>query len=229
MPNSRHQGRPERKEWPQCKAEGCLKTTQGGAFGFCHSHYMACRRGHLDSSGRWNSPMGRNRCSITTEGCKIPNCNFSHYGRGFCRRHLRKFNAGLLGANGEILRIPVIGRPRKKDKWVGVDGYALVPAPPGHPRARQDGSILEHRLVIESKIGRYLEDWEIVHHKNGDRSDNRPENLELLDGRARNGTEAHPPGHEFNLLTAIQVVLQSRELPVELVKPIQDFRERLVN
>ncbi|HZQ86957.1 MAG TPA: HNH endonuclease signature motif containing protein [Acidimicrobiales bacterium] len=56
-------------------------------------------------------------------------------------------------------------------------GYVMVRAP-DHPRACL-GYVFEHILVAEELIGRFLMEGESVHHINGVRDDNRPENLEL--------------------------------------------------
>jgi len=52
---------------------------------------------------------------------------------------------------------------------------------PEHPRARTGSGryVFEHILVMEGLLGRYLYPDETVHHINGLRDDNRPENLEL--------------------------------------------------
>ena len=58
-------------------------------------------------------------------------------------------------------------------------GYVLRRVPT-HPKAKTaNGYILEHVLVMEEVLGRYLLDGENVHHRNGIKDDNRPENLEL--------------------------------------------------
>lgn len=58
-------------------------------------------------------------------------------------------------------------------------GYVAVAVPEGHHLRQAHGYAYEHDLIAEESLGRRLAPDEVVHHRNGDRSDNRPENLEV--------------------------------------------------
>lgn len=84
------------------------------------------------------------------------------------------------------------GRKRGEGRYVNSLGYVLKRMP-DHPQAHK-GYVLEHRWVMEQAMGRPLESAEHVHHRNGDKTDNRPENLELADRVAHGHKHGRPKG-----------------------------------
>lgn len=94
----------------------------------------------------------------------------------------------------------------RKPKYVAGDtkktagGYILVYIGKDAMGANKDGWILEHRKVMQESLRRLLKAWEIVHHRNRIKDDNRLENLELTT-RANHPTCLKCPYYEFYVKT----------------------------
>lgn len=94
-------------------------------------------------------------------GCAVEGCERPHMAKGLCRMHYYRVRT-----NGEPGSLNP-GRAARGEGCLTPEGYRII------------SGVLEHRSVMEASLGRRLLSQETVHHKNGDRADNRPENLEL--------------------------------------------------
>lgn len=107
--------------------------------------------------------------------CSVEGCENKHESVGYCRMHYHRVRRHGSTGGPERTRTP---RP---DRTVSPrDGYVRIRMPE-HLRADKSGMVLEHVVVMEQTLGRPV-DWragESVHHINGVKDDNRPENLEL--------------------------------------------------
>jgi len=96
--------------------------------------------------------------------CAVTGCPNESFARGWCEKHYRRWrNTG----DPELVRKSG-PKPRSDRRYVHSNGYVIVA-----------GGLLEHRVVMEQILGRPLVKGENVHHINGVKHDNRPENLEV--------------------------------------------------
>jgi len=111
---------------------------------------------------------------MSRKSCAVPGCERKFVAKGYCDSHYAR-----LCQSGDVHEhIPIRERNPKREFYLSKEGYRYIKRP-SHPNANTNGWVLEHRAIVADDLGRPLAASETVHHKNGVRTDNRLENLEL--------------------------------------------------
>lgn len=162
-----------------CSIEGCELPAWTRTW--CKPHYNRWRR-HGDPLGGKKSPRMRDAADRT---CWVQNCETERRGgSALCDYHVWTW-----------AKYGTYDRPdmRLRDGTVRIDhhGYSRVMMR-SHPMANSRGYVFAHRLVMSEALGRPLLRTESVHHINGNKLDNRIENLELWSGVAAQPSGQRP-------------------------------------
>lgn len=148
-----------------CVVHGCRRPA--AARGLCHGHYQRLIRG---SELTDNEPLTRKKQEPI---CSVQTCGRPSSAKGLCKTHLTRLQKFGDVQSGKPIRT------RGRDGHIK-HGYRVVPVPSDY-RHLVNGQtmVAEHRLLVAIHLRRPLHDDESVHHKNGNRLDNRLTNLEL--------------------------------------------------
>lgn len=112
----------------------------------------------------------------------------------------------MCGKHAQKMRL--YGDPHGKSDWVRPAAKGYVNRDGYRVKSYGDRVMMEHRFVMEQVLGRPLLPTENVHHINGVRDDNRPENLELW-------SRSQPPGQRV-----VDKLVWAREI-VALYEPLE--------
>lgn len=154
-----------------------------------------------DEKGQWWYLYGKNRIRTRVYPETCPECSKQWIPAYRSNKQRRVHCSKSCGMKAMHRANPGIYAGEKSSRWKGgrqIDrqGYVMVWAP-DHPTNAKTKRIYvqEHRLIMEKILGRYLTRSENVHHKNGIKTDNRPENLELWTHSQPSGQREHERQH----------------------------------
>lgn len=182
-----------------CAVAGCESEDQLKK-GFCTKHYTRFLR-YGDPLG---GPRGFNIKYLEGQMCAVEGCDRPIVGRRVCRMHYARLRKHGSVDSGKF------HHSKHRREWHPQDstGY-MWRYDPGNEHGSQSGYVYQHREVMGKVLGRRLLKIESVHHRNGDRTDNNLQNLEVWLG-------GQHPGQRVVDLVAYAKEILARYTPEKL-------------
>jgi hypothetical protein len=157
---------------PICSLVGCNDALKSRGY---------CSR-HLDQFYTYGRIISIERIYDPTKKCSVEGCNRNHRSNGFCSGHHNQYRR-----HGTIVRVNL-------DQWGKgeiVKGRYMFLKKPEHINADARGYVKKSNIVWETHTGHVVTPPELIHHKNGDKKDDRFENLELFASNNEHQSKRH--------------------------------------
>lgn len=179
-----------------CSVKDCDRAVK--CRGLCDAHYARMR---ISGNVGLDKPIRR---FTPNSLCGVSSCEKRTQARGLCAMHLRRFyTTGEVGPAHSLKKFYPEGHDNGQ-------GYLRT--------SRGDDRIMMHRPVMEENLGRKLTKDENVHHVNGDRKDNRIENLELWVTKQPRGQRV------VDKISYAKEILARYEVPAFMCPPVTSRR-----
>lgn len=192
----------KRKVTPAQESDICLRYAQGESASLLAKEWsmsVATIRDIVKSNGGEINPRGQQYRRFTADELEtirqMTEQGYSQHAIGEALGVHQIIVSRVMREHGiEPFRLGIL-KGEKHGSWKGgkhitTHGYSEVWLDAQDPMAsmcNRTGFVLEHRLNLARKLGRPLKSSESVHHINGDKLDNRPENLQIRQGKHGNG------------------------------------------
>lgn len=155
-----------------CQCDNCEKEFTRPQSRIKRNKQHFCNRNCM---GKWNSTnrIGENASMYGKRHTEETKQKLRENNRDVSGENNPMYGKGRFGADNPMWK----GGRKKNNNYISIKNYE-------HPFCTKEGYVLEHRLIMEEHLGRFLEPREVVHHKDGIGTNNNIENLELFANQA---------------------------------------------
>jgi len=162
-----------------------------------HNKHQLCRICYCKDRIPWNKGLSKHTDK------RLMDVSKKRFGIKFSKKHIASLKTGIRQSfkDGRVAwnKGKHVGLGHTNGNWKGGlitsrDDERILIYSPKHPHRTKDGYVFRYRLVMEKHLGRYLLPTEVVHHIDGNRSNDKLSNLKLFVSNSAHASHHRPKG-----------------------------------